>query len=48
MTELQPKKDQYAPPECEVLEINPEGVIASSPDPNPGSYNNPFENGGTW
>ena len=33
-------KDQYISPECEVLEIKPEGVIAASA-PN-------YENGGSW
>ena len=25
-------KDQYAPPRCEVLEVDTEGVMAMSPD----------------
>ena len=37
-------KEQYFPPRCEEMAINPDDVIAVSP----GKYNNPFEDGGEW
>ena len=40
-------KEQYTPPKSEGLEVRLEGVIAQS-DPNPGDYNNPFTDGGSW
>ena len=38
-------KEQYISPECEVLEVRPEGVIAASLDP---TYNNPFNPEKSW
>lgn len=34
------EKQNYVSPECEILELKLEGVIAASGDPQP--YNNPF------
>ena len=41
------EKQKYVSPECEILEMRLEGVIAAS-DPNAPKFNSPFGNELTW